>query len=188
MQAAESSGTDGGNAEIEIGASCKNRGCTARYSGPNQSSECVYHPGGPVFHEGMKFWSCCHNKTSEFDEFMSQVGCETGHHCWKRKGERDSQVVCRSDSHQTTNLMTINFYAKLCDPAKSSIRASSTELEIRLEYDGGNSILDRRIQLFGNVDPLSSCVKMGAKVEVILAKMDRVAWPKLEFVPPPSAE
>ena len=30
----------------------------------------------------MKYWSCCQKKTTEFDKFMDQVGCEIGRHRW----------------------------------------------------------------------------------------------------------
>ena len=44
---------------------------------------CKYHPGGPVFHEGLKFWSCCKKKTTDFSEFLAQKGCTTDQHVWK---------------------------------------------------------------------------------------------------------
>lgn len=43
---------------------------------------CKYHPGVPIFHEGLKYWSCCQKKTTDFTEFLEQLGCSTGHHCW----------------------------------------------------------------------------------------------------------
>lgn len=43
---------------------------------------CDHHPGVPVFHEGMKYWSCCNKKTSDFNAFLEQVGCSQGKHCW----------------------------------------------------------------------------------------------------------
>ena len=36
------------------------------YSAERVDNECLYHPGIPVFHEGMKYWSCCQRKTTEF--------------------------------------------------------------------------------------------------------------------------
>ena len=71
------------------GESCKNNGCKLTYSADRVANECIYHPGIPVFHEGMKYWSCCQRKTTEFQEFMDQVGCETGNCKWvaEKKGE-----------------------------------------------------------------------------------------------------
>jgi CHORD len=71
-----------------VGTACKNKSCQVQYEGPQSDQGlCLYHPGFPVFHEGMKFWSCCIKRTSDFDEFLKQKGCETGRHCWdKMKG------------------------------------------------------------------------------------------------------
>lgn len=55
-------------------------GTAARITGakpliPPTSDECKYHPGFPVFHEGMKnYWSCCQRKTSEFQHFSIKKG------------------------------------------------------------------------------------------------------------------
>jgi len=34
----------------------------------------------PVFHEGLKGWSCCKKRVTEFDEFMAIPGCTAGLH------------------------------------------------------------------------------------------------------------
>jgi len=43
---------------------------------------CQFHPGGPVFHEGYKFWGCCKKRVINFDDFLNQKGCAEGEHCW----------------------------------------------------------------------------------------------------------
>lgn len=69
--------------EIPIGTVCKNGGCNCDYKSiESKLSECVHHPGVPIFHEGLKFWSCCTKRTSDFQAFLNQVGCETGSHKW----------------------------------------------------------------------------------------------------------
>lgn len=71
--------------EIAVGTSCKNGGCRETYNGPESNEiECIYHPGVPVFHEGLKFWSCCQKRTTDFNIFLGQVGCERGSHVWKK--------------------------------------------------------------------------------------------------------
>ena len=47
--------------------------------------ECRFHSGVPIFHEGMKYWSCCQRKTSDFSAFLAQEGCTTGDHLWVKK-------------------------------------------------------------------------------------------------------
>lgn len=71
--------------DILLGTICKNGGCSTSYEGP-QTDEiiCIYHSGMPVFHEGLKFWSCCQRKTTDFNTFLNQVGCERGTHSWRK--------------------------------------------------------------------------------------------------------
>ncbi|KAA0185478.1 Cysteine and histidine-rich domain-containing protein 1, partial [Fasciolopsis buskii] len=72
--------------KIILGTTCKNSGCKSTFTGSDSDSElCLYHPGVPIFHEGMKFWTCCNRKTSEFEAFMEQQGCTTGRHNWTEK-------------------------------------------------------------------------------------------------------
>lgn len=72
--------------EIAIGTICKNGGCGITFEGSETNeTTCTYHPGIPIFHEGLKYWSCCQKKTTDFDTFLSQVGCERGNHVWKKE-------------------------------------------------------------------------------------------------------
>lgn len=71
---------------IAIGTTCKNGGCSAAYEGPHSNDTmCTYHPGCPVFHEGLKFWSCCQKRTTDFNTFLNQPGCTTGTHKWTKE-------------------------------------------------------------------------------------------------------
>ena len=59
------------------------------YTGePPKGNECQYHPGVPIFHEGLKFWSCCQRKTTDFQAFLNQVGCTIGDCKWKKDSVR----------------------------------------------------------------------------------------------------
>ncbi|XP_069842348.1 integrin beta-1-binding protein 2 isoform X2 [Dendropsophus ebraccatus] len=76
-----------------LGTRCKHSGCKEVYQGPEScESNCVYHPGVPVFHEGMKYWSCCAIKTSDFNEFLDQKGCSTGTHLWVQPPEKQLDI------------------------------------------------------------------------------------------------
>lgn len=69
--------------EIPAGTTCKNGGCGKTYDSPAiDDTECVYHPGVPIFHEGLKYWSCCTKRTTDFAAFMAQKGCAYGKHKW----------------------------------------------------------------------------------------------------------
>ena len=115
--------------------------------------ECIHHSGFPVFHEGMKYWSCCQRKTSEFDQFLKQIGCERGVHVWK-KSEEDSKLVptCRTDFFQTGSHVHVNYYAKNCDPEKSVIKISPVKLFVRLVFDAGQSVFEKEVVLAGIAD------------------------------------
>jgi len=58
---------------------CTRNGCRKKYD--DQSNDhCAYHSGNPVFHEGLKSWSCCNeiNKpVLTFDDFVAIPGCST---------------------------------------------------------------------------------------------------------------
>lgn len=71
------------SSEIPIGTMCKNSGCKVSYESPaSNSTHCAYHPGTPIFHEGIKYWSCCKRKATDFTAFLNQVGCARGTHKW----------------------------------------------------------------------------------------------------------
>lgn len=68
---------------VEIGTMCKNGACNVAYSGSEtDNTVCIYHPGVPIFHEGLKYWSCCKKRTTEFNDFLAQIGCSQGKHVW----------------------------------------------------------------------------------------------------------
>ena len=54
---------------------CTHKGCGQEYDPANNGPEsCTYHPGAPIFHEGLKSWSCCSDVNKpvlDFDEFMA---------------------------------------------------------------------------------------------------------------------
>ncbi|TEB35941.1 CS-domain-containing protein [Coprinellus micaceus] len=62
---------------------CTRKGCGKEFEA-EKAEACTFHPGAPVFHEGLKSWSCCQefNKpVLDFDEFMNLPGCtETDTH------------------------------------------------------------------------------------------------------------
>ncbi|SNX83884.1 related to diploid state maintenance protein chpA [Melanopsichium pennsylvanicum] len=59
---------------------CTRRGCGVDFNPLSPAASCSYHPGAPVFHEGLKSWSCCNhiNKpVMEFDQFLAISGCSS---------------------------------------------------------------------------------------------------------------
>ncbi|XP_076026857.1 cysteine and histidine-rich domain-containing protein 1 [Genypterus blacodes] len=173
--------------EIKIGTSCKNGGCTKSFDGPASFSEvCMSHSGYPVFHEGMKYWTCCKRKTSDFETFLSQKGCTKGTHVWKKEDSGKKVVPCRFDWHQTASQVIISIYAKNSVPELSYVDANSTTLSIHLIFEGEKEFV-HEISLWGVIDVSKSVVNMmAAKIEVAMKKSDPMKWARLDL-PPPAA-
>lgn len=34
-----------------------------------------------------KYWTCCNKRTSDFQEFLKQGGCDSGKHEWMKRSE-----------------------------------------------------------------------------------------------------
>jgi hypothetical protein len=174
---------------VQKGTSCKNNSCTAIYEGEESNKErCCYHPGVPVFHEGMKFWSCCERKTTDFNTFLSQAGCADGKHLWKKtETEGEKKVACRYDWHQTGSAVTVSVFAKLAQPLKTWVEANKVTLRINIVFDGGKSQFEKFFVLNEAIDPEKSSVKMlGTKVEINMKKLEPGSWRSLELATPNS--
>ncbi|KAF8590425.1 chord-domain-containing protein [Ramaria rubella] len=67
---------------------CSRNGCGQDYEeSSNSSTSCHYHSGAPVFHEGLKSWSCCsdvNRPVLDFESFMAISGCSEGSHTQER--------------------------------------------------------------------------------------------------------
>uniref|UniRef100_A0A8B9IEN7 Integrin subunit beta 1 binding protein 2 n=1 Tax=Anser cygnoides TaxID=8845 RepID=A0A8B9IEN7_ANSCY len=134
--------------QVRAGTTCKNAACKAVYQGAESNAEvCTFHPGVPVFHEGMKYWSCCGVRTTDFSAFLEQPGCSTGRHCWTGKADKKA-VSCRQDWHQTSSQVVVTIYAKNPLPALSSVKANRTVLEVHVIFEG-NKIFQAELDLWG---------------------------------------
>ncbi|KAE8627747.1 hypothetical protein XENTR_v10007140 [Xenopus tropicalis] len=174
--------TEEDSGEIKIGTSCKNGGCLKTFAGPQSNEEvCQYHNGVPIFHEGMKYWSCCRRKTSDFNTFLSQEGCTKGTHLWTKKDDGKKVVPCRHDWHQTGSGVTISIYAKNSLPELSYVEANSTIVNIQVVFEGEKTF-QQNVQLWGVVDVAKSYVSLTAtKVEIFLKKAEPMTWARLEL-------
>lgn len=167
---------------ISVGTSCKRGGCTTTYDSPSSdNATCVYHPGVPIFHEGYKFWSCCQKKTSDFSEFLAQVGCESGKHKWIK--DESTNVACRWDWHQTPTNIVVAIYAKNYDYSKSFVKVNSVRLAVKLVFPlQENAEFNIDLELRGVIDISKATVHMyGTKVEITMPKADGGQWVKLDF-------
>nr|GLL39338.1 cysteine and histidine-rich domain-containing protein RAR1 [Ipomoea trifida] len=59
---------------------CQRIGCNAFFTeDDNPEGSCTYHDS-PLFHDGMKEWSCCKKRSHDFSLFLEIPGCKTGKH------------------------------------------------------------------------------------------------------------
>lgn len=180
--------TGAGDQNVPVGTPCKNNSCTFRYEDETSLDRvCNYHPGHPVFHEGMKYWSCCERKTSDFDAFMSQVGCTEGVCLWfkekeKKEGGQGEEVDCRFDFHQTGPNVVLTFYSKMCLPEQCTIKGNQVKLEVALTFESGAKTFKKSVELFSPiVFGESVCNFFGTKCEIKLKKAEPVSWTSLEL-------
>lgn len=167
---------------VTAGTSCKNAACKAEYVNEASNTEtCFTHPGVAVFHEGMKYWSCCNKKTCDFEAFLSQEGCQESTHLWFKKESNEKQTNCRSDYHQVSGFFIVTFYAKNVVPDKTCIKLNETQLELSLCFEGGSKSFKKVYELFGVVNIAESVVNLfQTKVEIKLKKADLINWDNLE--------
>ncbi|SPP82692.1 cysteine and histidine-rich domain-containing protein [Drosophila guanche] len=169
---------------IAVGTSCKNNGCSYSFTGTDSHhSQCAHHPGVPIFHEGMKFWSCCQKRTSDFAQFMAQKGCVNGQHKWVKENEDKKVVQCRYDWHQTATNVVVAIYAKKYHYAQSLIEINPIRLHVKLIFpEQENAAFDIDLELGGIVNVQKASAHMyGTKVEITLPKLEPGSWSKLNF-------
>lgn len=167
------------NAEVAVGTTCKNSGCRKTYEKESDNREtCMHHNGTPVFHEGMKYWTCCLRKTSDFNSFLEQEGCTVAKHAWvKVKSEEELKQTCRYDWFQTGPNVFLNIYAKLPIPEQSYVEANSVKMIVRVIFGAEQNTFDLNLNLYGIIDVAGSSVLYSAnKVEVKLLKAESMSW------------
>ncbi|XP_014276642.1 cysteine and histidine-rich domain-containing protein morgana [Halyomorpha halys] len=168
---------------IPLGTTCKNNSCKVVYEGIQSTNEtCTYHPGYPVFHEGLKFWTCCTKRTTDFETFLAQVGCTSGTHTWFKKKLKEGEVKCRMDWHQTGTFVYVSVFGKKCDPDSSLIEISPIRLKMSLYFPELNGAFSKDLELWGVVDVENSSVSMTpSKIEIKLRKQGPGTWTKLDI-------
>ncbi|XP_070616186.1 integrin beta-1-binding protein 2 [Erythrolamprus reginae] len=174
-------GSPGGSSEASASTACRNPGCHATFRGEESRGEaCLFHPGVPVFHEGMKSWSCCGIKTPDFAAFLEQRGCSRGKHTWGTRPEDKKLDSCRQDWHQTSSQVVVTLYARTPLPHLSCIKANRTGLDIRVAFEG-EKIFQAQLDLWGVINVEQSFASLlPSKVEIALRKGSPIAWARLE--------
>ncbi|KAK2467025.1 hypothetical protein APHAL10511_001283 [Amanita phalloides] len=74
---------------------CSRNGCRKEFE-DGVIETCIYHPGAPVFHEGLKSWSCCadvNRPVLTFDEFINTPGCSEANQHTKKPPQPQAQKI-----------------------------------------------------------------------------------------------
>ncbi|CCD66204.1 Cysteine and histidine-rich domain-containing protein 1 [Caenorhabditis elegans] len=169
------------SADIQIGAPCRNNGCSTEFDGSKNKENCQHHPGAAIFHEGMKYWSCCNKKTSNFGAFLEQVGCTSGEHKF-----RNNEIVSkfREDWFSSNGFVTINVYCRGALPETANIVSDGHTVRVSMKHGFGNASVDLDYDLWDEVIPEESRVVIGErKVEISLKQKHGTGWPRLKFDP-----
>ncbi|CAK5007906.1 unnamed protein product [Meloidogyne enterolobii] len=127
------------------------------YNGPETDlQECLHHPGNAIFHEGMKFWSCCERKTTDFGAFLDQLGCSRGKHCWTKQIDQTENL--REDWFQRNGQILISIYCKGAIIEGTKIDTDGLNLKAKIKFNFGDKETLREYELFGEIIPSESMV------------------------------
>ncbi|SCZ97747.1 BZ3500_MvSof-1268-A1-R1_Chr4-3g07424 [Microbotryum saponariae] len=172
---------------VPAGARCKRRACGATFepSTSRHDTECQYHIGVPLFHEGSKGYSCCKRRVLDFDDFLRIEGCRSGKHLFvgpkpkPGQEEEDQLVECRVDHYQSPRNVCVSIFGKQADKERSSVRFEVEEMHVDLLLPSRKRFT-KSFSLYGPIDPATSTFKiLGTKCEVTLAKADARSWPSI---------
>ncbi|KAK6027519.1 CS domain protein [Ostertagia ostertagi] len=152
------------------------------YSGPeSDATPCIHHPGQAIFHEGMKYWSCCEKKTSNFNAFLAQGGCQRGKHQWSANEKVEN---IRDDWFSSNGTITINVYCKGAVPDDVRVTSDGQMLRLHVVHGFGKKETDLIYDLWGEIICSESRVVVGErKVEIIMKQKDVAGWPRLRYDP-----
>ena len=152
----------------QMGMECQRLGCHYAYDG--ESTDCSFHKGVPLFHEGSKGYTCCKRKVLEFDEFMKLPGCTTGKHMYTKPIK-----MARHDWYQSLHEVHVSIFAK-------NVLAEALTVEFGpscLKMSAPDMYFD--IDLFQEINTTKSSYKvLKSKIEVTLVKQTGMSWPSLD--------
>jgi len=135
----------------DIFSACSNKGCGKQYSEPsNTNTACEYHFGEPVFHEGLKGWSCCPKKTPDFEEFLKIPGCVTGKHSSTAKAPIPKAAPAKSEPTMKKGGVEVYGSKPVDKPSTASVAPTVVKPVIK------------ESELF---DPKDTVVKIGTKCQ-----------------------
>ncbi|KAI8800736.1 chord-domain-containing protein [Cladochytrium replicatum] len=105
---------------------CANKGCGKSFvESDNHETSCEHHPGAPVFHEGLKGWSCCSKRVTDFDDFLKIQGCSVGKHSTHAAAEPAATPTSAASAPVSTDLNGKEVYGSV--PPHAAAAAPATQ-------------------------------------------------------------
>ena len=116
---------------------CHNNGCSKREYKEEENTEtsCSHHPGGPIFHDALKGWSCCKKRCCDFDDFMNIVGCTLGKHNPMPQAERNQAKKQEPENPPDVVKSSAKSWEKSSDNISSSITKNNNNSSNSLPSD-----------------------------------------------------
>ncbi|XP_021909533.1 cysteine and histidine-rich domain-containing protein RAR1 isoform X2 [Carica papaya] len=91
---------------------CQRIGCDAMFTvDDNPEGSCRYHDL-PIFHDGMKEWSCCKKRSHDFSLFLEIPGCKTGRHTTEKPVFTKAAATPRTPTSVPTSATATNSLSK----------------------------------------------------------------------------
>ncbi|KAJ6488586.1 HSP20-like chaperone [Mycena vitilis] len=151
---------------------CTRKGCGREFSESDDGGEsCTFHPGAPVFHEGLKSWSCCsevYKPVLEFDEFMKIPGCT--------QTERHTAEAPRVDAPKPSSSANITMTAEADGQEVYSTTSSvqTKPIETVATPVARAPIVEEEDDLNTPVDVGTPCKHKGCSVSFVSDEVNRI--------------
>ena len=139
-------------AERSSMVACKHFGCQKRFSPGGPYPECCYHKSPPVFHETVKFWSCCPKKKAyDWEQFQAIPGCMVGQCTEVKEEQKEFLGGCdlREQASGTTQLKSIDDFNRTQEGGPDAVDIINRLKNILAEIGVENELFD---QVVGEIE------------------------------------
>ncbi|RDB20947.1 Cysteine and histidine-rich domain-containing protein [Hypsizygus marmoreus] len=145
---------------------CTRKGCGQEFE-KDSTESCVHHTGAPVFHEGLKSWSCCsdiNKPVLDFDEFIKIRGCT--------EAERHSDETPKVDA---PNPSSATIFALSDSSSSKEVYSSSERLTTRSASPAPTPApaIEEEDDLNVTVNPGTLCRRNGCKTAFVSDDVNR---------------
>lgn len=168
---------------------CLRKGCGKEFDDTSNSPEsCNYHPGAPVFHEGLKGWNCCLKRVADFNDFLKIPGCSVGCHSTSKpeepqfsSSEVQEPVSQKSDDSKTENKADSNYkMGEVLDslPSLPIPQIISKEEKLKIKEAEEKEEISKEDDTSVEVAPGTLCKRRGCGYKFVSDDLSRNSGPE----------